>query len=216
MLHTLRLLLMRPGELAREIDEGRDRCSMRPLTLLLNLIPLFFLLGGGHGGFGTQMFVAADTTGRVERAIEQRAGRRDVPLPVMRERVEQRFRAAYSLLVVVQAATYGLAIALVERRHHKPSIVHLAAGIHYMCFSFLVSAVMFGAFKLLDDSLSSHPAAAVSILLVNATYMALALRRIYGDPPLRAAALAVTVMAMNYLVALTLTGSALLVALFTA
>ena len=45
--YTLRRLLTRPGELAREIDEGRDRRAMRPLTLLLNLIPLFFLLGGG-------------------------------------------------------------------------------------------------------------------------------------------------------------------------
>ncbi len=34
-MHTLRLLLTRPGELARETDECRDRDAIRPLTLLL-------------------------------------------------------------------------------------------------------------------------------------------------------------------------------------
>ena len=57
--YTLKRLLLRPGELAREIDEGRDRRAMRPLTLLLNLIPLFFLLGGGTGGFSAHSIVAA-------------------------------------------------------------------------------------------------------------------------------------------------------------
>src|SRR3982751_672995 len=51
LLHTLRVLITEPGGLAREIDEARDRRSMRPAALLTNLIAVFFLLAGGVGGF---------------------------------------------------------------------------------------------------------------------------------------------------------------------
>jgi hypothetical protein len=43
VLHTLRVLVTEPGGLAREIDEARDRRSIRPGALLTNLIAVFFL-----------------------------------------------------------------------------------------------------------------------------------------------------------------------------
>ena len=93
--HTLRLLFTRPGELAREIDEGRDRASLRPLTLLLNLIPLFFLLGGGPQGFSVRMFANSDPSRQLAAIVERAALRRGVAAPIFEERVEQRFRAVY-------------------------------------------------------------------------------------------------------------------------
>jgi hypothetical protein len=44
LIHTLQIILTAPGELAREIDEGRDSASMRPLTLLFHLAAFFFLV----------------------------------------------------------------------------------------------------------------------------------------------------------------------------
>jgi hypothetical protein len=214
--YTLRRLLTRPGELAREIDEGRDRRAMRPLTLLLNLIPLFFLLGGGVSGFSAQSFIAADPTGRATPAITRLAARRGEALPVLEERIEQRFRAVYSLLVVVQALAYAGAIGLLERRTRKPWIVHGATAVHYMCFSFIVSTILFGGFRGLHSSANAHPAVTLVILLINGTYMALSLHRVYDDPALRAAAKAVAVMACGFVVSLTLTTIAVITAVVTA
>ena len=216
LLHTLRLLFTRPGELAREIDQGRDRQSMRPLTLLLNLIPLFFLLGGGSGGFGASTFEVADKTGQFASVVAQVAQRRNVALPLFEERLEQRFRAIYSLLVVVQAATYGAMLGLVERRRGKPWLVHFAAAIHYMCFSFIVSTLLFGIFRLAGGSLIEHPAVAAVAMAINAAYMFVSVRRVYGDGVGTAAGKTALVMGVNYFVAIALTSIAVAGALATA
>jgi hypothetical protein len=216
LLHTLRLLFTRPGELAREIDEGRDRRSMRPLTLLLNLIPLFFLLGGGAGGFGASTFAVADKTGEFAGVIASAAQRRNVPLPVFQERLEQRFRALYSLLVVVQVASYGAMLGLVERRKRKPWLVHFAAAIHYMCFSVIVSTVLFGGYRLAGGTLMDHPIVASIAMVINAVYLFLSIRRIYGDGARAAGAKTLLVMAVNYLVAIALTTVAIGGAIATA
>ena len=214
--YTLRRLLTKPGELAREIDEGRDRRAMRPLTLLLNLIPLFFLLGGGVGGFSAHSLIAADPSGRGTAAIAQVAEKRGVPTPVFEERVEQRFRAVYSLLVVVQALAYGAAIGFLERGKRKPWIVHGATAIHYMCFSFVVSAVLFGAFRLAHAGLPTHPAIGALGLLVNGTYMGLSLHRVYEDAPLWAGLKVIALLGWGFVVSLALTTTAVVTALFIA
>jgi hypothetical protein len=180
MLYTLRRLLV-PGELAREIDRGRDRLAVRPLTLLLNLIPLFFIFGGGTGGFSAHSFIAADVTGSIAAVVAQRGEKQGVPAPLFEERVEQRFKAVYSLLVVVQALAYGAALGVVERRKHKPWLVHFATAIHYMCFSFIVSTCLFGSLRLFNSSVGDHPLIATPLLLLNMAYMATSLHRVYAD-----------------------------------
>ncbi len=216
LVHTLRMLFTRPGELAREIDEGRDRGSMRPLTLLLNLIPLLFLLGGGANGFSVHMFAAADGSGRLNTAIERSAARRNAPLPVFEEHLEQRFRTAYSLLIVVQVTAYGLMLGLAERRRRKPWIVHFAAATHYMCFSVALSIASFSLFRAAGTTLAAHPAFWMAQMAVSGTYMGLSLHRAYDDRPLAAAAKALGVIAGGFVVALALTYLSLAVALWTA
>ena len=66
-----------------------------------------FLLGGGPQGFSVRMFVDNDPSHQLAALIERAATRRDVPPAVFEERIEQRFRAVYSLLVVVQVIAYG-------------------------------------------------------------------------------------------------------------
>lgn len=214
--HTLRMLFTRPGELAREIDEGRDRASLRPLTLLLNLIPLFFLLGGGPQGFSVRMFVDNDPSHQLAALIERAATRRDVPPAVFEERIEQRFRAVYSLLVVVQVIAYGLMIGLVERRRRKPWLVHFAAATHYMCFSFVLSIVLFGSMRAAGANLARHPAIGAIPMLINLTYLTLMLRRVYDDRVPVAIGKTVLVLLVDYAVAIVLTIVALMTALWSA
>jgi len=215
MVYTLRRLLV-PGALAREIDCGRDRLAVRPLTLLLNLIPLFFIFGGGVGGFNARYFIASDPSGDIAAAVAQRADKRGVPLPMYEERVEQRFKAVYSVLVVVQALAYGIALGVVERRKRKPWLVHFANAIHYMCFSFIVSTFVFGAVRLVHATLGDHPLLVAPLVLLNGAYMAMSLHRVYADRWPVAAGKAALLMLIGFVVSLVLTTSSVLAAIWTA
>jgi hypothetical protein len=215
MMYTLRRLLV-PGKLASEIDRGRDRLAVRPLTLLLNLIPLFFIFGGGAGGFNAHSFIAADVTGQVSALVARRGEARSVPAPVFEERVEQRFKAIYSLLVVVQALAYGAALGVVERRRRKPWLVHFATAIHYMCFSFIVSTLLFGTVRLFHGTVGDHPLAVAPLVLLNAAYMAASIHRVYADRWPGAIVKTVLLMLFGFAVSLTLTTTAVFAAIWSA
>jgi hypothetical protein len=215
LLYTLRRLLQ-PGALAQEIDRGRDRLAVRPLTLLLNLIPLFFLFGGGNAGFSAGSFIAQDPTGRLSATVAQRAEREGVVLPLFQERVEQRFKAVYSILVVVQALAYGGMLGLLERRKGKAWLVHFATAIHYVCFNFIVSTLAFGIPRLAHTRLPDHPLAAGLIMLLNASYMAASVRRVYAETWPMAIGKTVLMMAFGVAVAIVLTIGSLVVGIFTA
>jgi hypothetical protein len=195
--HTVAMLLGRPGELAREIDEGRDRQSLRPLTLLLNLIALFFLVGGGPGGFQAAALIRNDTTGQLEAVATQAAARRGIDRSLFDERLENRYRSTYSLLIPLSAFVYAAALALVERRKRKSWLVHLSAAVHYLCASFLVSALLFGLAKLAGIDVLGPGVLPFVTLVYFAIYIVLMLRRTYGDSWPIAAAKTLFVMALG-------------------
>jgi hypothetical protein len=216
LLHTLLLLVIRPGELAREIDEARDRRSMRPASLLLNLIAFFFIVGGGAGGFTAAAIIARDASGVMARTVAERAERRGIERSVFDERVEQRFRAAYSLLVpVLSSLAYAFMIGLVERGRRKAWLVHFAAAIQYLCATFVVAALLFGVGRLAHVSVIEEPWVQVAVLVVLATYMVAMLMRVYGDRPVVAVAKAAAVLAVGGAVDAALSYAAIGVAILT-
>ena len=180
LLHTLRLLFTRPGELAREIEEGRDRLSMRPLTLLLNLIAVFFLVGA-PGNFTVAQLAAHDASGRAATQIEQRAAREGVPRQWMMERLDRRFQSLYSLIIPLSAGVYATAFWLLHRGRRTAWLVHIAGGVHYLCFIFVWAAVLFAIARLAHFSALRNPLAIGVTLAVNFAYLTLMLRRTYED-----------------------------------
>jgi hypothetical protein len=215
LFYTLRMLLLHPGELAREIDEGRDRRAVRPLTLLLNLMAFFFLVGGGAGGFSARAFLE---TG-IERipAIEAERGPPESPQRArFDERLERRFQSIYSLLVIVQALAYGVALGVVERRRRKPWLVHFGAAMHYMCFSALVAALVFGLGRLAAVDPAHEPWTAAVMYPPVIAYMTLMLHRAYDDALSVAFGKALMVLLFGYVVSMVLSLSALALALLTA
>jgi hypothetical protein len=180
---TLVLLVVRPGELAREIDEARDRRSTRPGSLLTNVIAFFFLVGGGLGGFSAHALIDADTTGTLARLTARQAETRGVQPAVYDERLDNRFRSTYSILIALSALSYGLALWLVERRKGKAWLVHLAAAVQYMCFTFVLSALAFGGARLLQVDLLARWWTGPLLIIPLAVYLYLMLRRVYDDVP---------------------------------
>lgn len=216
LVHTLRNLLLHPGELAREIDEGRDRRAMRPLTLLLNLVAIFFVLGGGPQGFSAHAFISSGLDPAIDALHIQRGAPGSPERARFEERLEHRFQSFYSLLVVVQTLAYGVAIGVVERRKRKPWIVHFAAATHYMCVSVLVATLAFGGARLLHVDMAHQLSLGFMMYAIVITYMTLMLRRAYDDPLRWAIPKALGLAVFGYVVAFVLSLLALGLALVTA
>lgn len=178
-MHTLRMLLTRPGELARETDECRDRASIRPLTLLLNVVAFFFLLSG-LTDFRLQAFERQDETGKLAQALERHATTAGIGREVFIERVERRFQSLYTLLLVASIAVYAMLLWLTHRRARKGWLIHVAAAVHYVCFVFLIAVVFFVTIRQFGIA-SQSMAALVAQTVIAFTYLVLMFRRTYGD-----------------------------------
>jgi hypothetical protein len=216
VVYTLRNLLLHPGELAREIDEGRDRRAMRPLTLLLNLVAIFFVLGGGPHGFSAHAFLSSGPDPAIDALHIQRGAPGSAERARFDERLEHRFQSFYSLLVVVQTLAYGVGIAFLERRKRKPWLVHFAAATHYMCVSVLVATLAFGGARLLHVDMAHQLPLGLLMYAIVITYMTLMLRRAFDDPLRWAIPKALGLAAYGYVVAMVLSLLALGLALVTA
>jgi hypothetical protein len=178
--HTLRALLLRPGELGREIVEGRDRLSLRPLTLLLNLIAVFFLVGA-PGTFTPSTLAEEDPSGRARQQIDARAARDGVSRETALERIDRRFQSLYSALILASAIVYGGTLWLLHRRNRLPWLVHVASAIHFLAFLFLWSAVLFLGARLLHVVAIRNPYAIGLTVAVNFAYLVAMQRRTYDD-----------------------------------
>jgi hypothetical protein len=177
--HTLRIILTRPGELACEIDEGRDRLSMRPLTLLFHLAALFFL-ASTFTGFGIEAMVRADPSGSFGTMVRQHAASGLVDTILYRERLERHFQAIYTVLIPAIALAYGGTMGLLHWKR-KPWIVPLVAGIQYLCFVYIFFAVAWTLARVAGiNPYGLSPMQLVSIS-VGVIYAALSHRRIYRE-----------------------------------
>lgn len=179
IVHTLRTLLLAPGELAREIDEGRDRRSLRPISLLLHLVAIFFLLSV-FTGFGPEAVGGADPSGGLARKIAEDAERSHLPRAIFDERLAHRFQTAYTVLLPVIALAYGGALGLTHWRR-KPWIIPLAAGIQYLCFVYLWVAMLFALARPFVASVYRNPSLLVIEAAVALVYLTLLCRRVYDE-----------------------------------
>ncbi len=177
--HTLRTLVTRPGELAVEIDQCRDRDSLKPLTMLFHLMAAFFLVSG-YTGFGVQAVLELGYPlfqGWADAAVAAMG----VPFPLGVERLQHRFQTVYTIFLPVVALAMGGLIALTHRRAGKPWIVPVAAGIHYECFTLLWLGALLCTLRALGlRAYASGPVLALQFT-VGCAYIMLMLRRIYRE-----------------------------------
>src|SRR4029450_11923462 len=131
--YTLRMLLTRPGELARATDECRDRSVIRPLTLLLNVVAFFFLLSG-LTGFRLQAFEREASSGELAAAGRRHAQASCMARELYVERVERRFQSAYTVLLTASVGLYALLLGLTHRRPRRSWLRRAGGRAHPACF----------------------------------------------------------------------------------
>ena len=88
---------------------------------------------------------------------------------------------AGSMTITLTTLSYAAALWLVERRRRKSWLVHLAAGVQYLCITFILSALVYGGGRLAGVDVAAVPVVGVAMIGVLALYVVLLLRRLYGD-----------------------------------
>jgi hypothetical protein len=180
---------------------------MRPLQLFLVINVAFFVLtswGGGHV-FDTPLGTHMDATVHREtasRLVRDRLAERGITLDQYRAAFDKASTTHAKSLVILMIPMFAVAVAGVSIRRRRFAVQHLVFSVHvFAMLLILIPAVGLpvelplrlwarwrGAplpWQVVDQVVSSV------LLVAFGTYVALALRRAYGDGPVAAAAKAV-------------------------
>lgn len=202
ILHTVRLLVRRPGLLTAELLAGRRARYVSPLRLYLTFSVLFFALAALVPG-ARQRYVRAEASdsapeaqpSAAELAAAERLGDAVlVNLP----------RAAFLLM-----PAYGLLTWVFYRRRQPFYVPHLYHSIHFHAFAFLMLAVS------VPLELAGKPGRDLGGILVLAAvpYHYLSLRRVFGGSR-RATAAKGTAVGVLYLALVMVTMLGMMMLLF--
>ena len=200
---TVRLLLTSPGRLTREYLDGRRARYLSPLRLYLTCSVLFFFVMTvvpRRGDLGIAMTAQQTPAGTVHRELT--AAERD-SLAQMFERKARKVGGVWAVglrgfaraesdpdgargamvaampkIMFVLVPFFALVTGLVYRRRRLHYPTHLSFALHVFAFYFLVSAAARAVSVAHVDRLTAI--ATVLVLLGTLTYLAIAMRRVYG------------------------------------
>jgi len=176
ILQTLKLLVMKPGQLTVEFLEGRRARFISPLRVYLTMSLIFFTLaalvprglegavkvGGKPGRNGDTSF---------ERRLETGMQKSDKDPELIGNEILHHLPKVMFVLMPV----FALFVWAFYRRQQRFFVPHLYYSVHFHAFVFLVMAV----YLALRGLHVPKPIAAALILVV-IPYHFLALRRVYG------------------------------------
>ena len=178
ILQTLKLLVLRPGQLTVEFLSGRRARYISPLRVYLTMSLIFFSLAAlmprgldgavkvqGGGGTGLN----GDT--EFERRLETGMQKTDRDPALLGNEILHHLPKVMFVLMPV----FALVIWLFYRKQQPFYIPHLYYSVHFHAFVFLVMAI----YLLVHRAGVPKPVAAIVILAV-IPYHFLALRRVYG------------------------------------
>jgi hypothetical protein len=206
-LHTLWTLLRRPGELTAAYMRGERVRYMRPFQLFLVLNVAFFLVSTWTGArvVDTPLWVHMNGTPYSEiatRTVNARLTERGATLQQYRIVFDNASTTQAKSLVILMVPMFAVAVGLVSVRRRRYAVQHVVFSLHafsaLLLLLFTVApavgvplawAVRAGVARLSSQALDY--AMTTALALTFGPYLALGLRRAYGDGWVAAAGKAV-------------------------
>ena len=147
---SIRDLLLRPGLLTKNFEEGRKVKFMKPMQLFIVCNVLFFLLVGGTNLFAVQLNSylgsAKDALFDTRSYFTQKFGT-GADLPQLTAVFQEKMASQSKSFIILFIPFFALACALFFYRRRKPLALHLVFATHF--FSFLL--IFFTLFYLLFE-----------------------------------------------------------------
>ena len=192
---TLKLLVMRPGELSVRAIEGRSKSVMKPFQLFLVLNLVFFLLNTSFFQWHLETYEFTSGSQPTEKLsrIQDRMSALKISPETYHERFDAKLHTNEKGFIFLLIPVLALVLELLYLGRHRYFVEHLIASTHFLSFMLLfllLSQVVIGLPLLAISAIADLMGYTISIneeLTILIIFVALisylwpALRRTYGD-----------------------------------
>jgi hypothetical protein len=217
LFRTLRDLVLRPGELTAEYFAGRKKRYIAPLRLFLTLFAIQFIAYSSYKPvaiYSLETLMRIDQTDKLEKALGRAAVKRNIPYPQLVERIEHRWQKNMSLVSLLGIVGLAVALKLLYLRHRRYLGEHLVFAAHFLCFTYLMSIVLWPLYVAVGvGQTGSNYAITVVTSAVSVFYLYLALRRVYGQSGWKTGVKSVTLFGVTFATSMVLLTGSLVAAL---
>jgi len=174
---TLRYLFTRPGFLTQEFIAGRRLRYMRPFSLFLVAVAVFFLADAFRpvSNYDLHRLMAQDKKGQIGPAFEMLANHKHVTKEVIVESVQDTLHRASTAAQIVNALAMAVVLAMFFRKRYF--VEHLVFSLHFLSITFFGALI----FALLQPRRLGGLYFFLFSTAVFVTYLFLAMRRVYGQ-----------------------------------
>jgi hypothetical protein len=221
---TLKLLLIKPGQLTREYWSGRRKAYLGPLKLYLVFFAVTLVLYSIHqptAVYDVRTMAAFDRGGQLPRLLDKVAQEAGESPSEIAEDINSRWQMYVSWSQLLYPLFVALALKLLFARRGLYFAEHLIFALHVLAFTFLSFILLWPSYFLVGEGLNTASGSSLRSYLVitavsvvwTAAYLALALRRAYGDNWLVAMLKGLVIFLVYFLVSMVCTTAALFIAL---
>jgi hypothetical protein len=137
---TLKLLIVKPGFLAKEYFSGRKSRYINPLRLYLTLSLVFFFASslGSEGNSSIKGIAESEPTGFLSRTIEEKTKTVDLESEVIRQKIHDKTKTLNGILGLTQVLFISLAFMAVYYTSRQYYVEHLVLALYFVSFFFIV------------------------------------------------------------------------------
>ena len=178
ILHTVRLLVTRPGQLTSEFLAGRRARSISPMRLYLTFSLIFFTLAAVLPRQPTIVKVRGAQELKGDTEFERRLVHGLKKAEQDGRQISEQVLHSVPKAMFVLMPIFGLLTWAFYRRRQRFYIPHLYYAVHFHAFVFLVMSV----YVLLSRLVLPRQVAGL-LVLVTVPYHFIALRRVFGGSP---------------------------------
>jgi hypothetical protein len=185
LFRTLRDLVAQPGELTAAYFAGRKQRYIAPLRLFLTLFAVQFVAYTAYkpvAVYSVEGLMAVDSAGTVRQNLEKVAAERKIPPAQLYERIDHRWQKNMSLVSLAGIVGLAVTLKLLFVRRRRFLAEHFVFAAHFMCFSYVVSLLVWPVYALFGIGGSVlNLVIGVLTTIVSLVYLFFGLRRRYGE-----------------------------------
>jgi hypothetical protein len=141
---TLKLLIIKPGFLAKEYFSGRMSRYINPLRLYLTLSLVFFFASSlaSDGNASIREIAKSEPTGTLSRLMEEKAKSVDLESEAVKQKIYGKTKTVNAILSLMQALFIGLAFMAVYYASRQYYVEHLVLALYFVSFFLIVLTVL--------------------------------------------------------------------------
>ncbi|HVE72564.1 MAG TPA: DUF3667 domain-containing protein [Thermoanaerobaculia bacterium] len=217
LFRTLRELMLMPGQLTAEYFAGRKKRYIAPIRLFITLFAITFIAYSAFkpvAVYSLDVLMSTDPEHRLEKLLKTGAAKRDLKYEEVKTRIEHRWQKNMSLVSMLSIVSIAVVLKLLYFRRYFTE--HLVWGTHYMCFSYVLSLLLWPLHFWTGVARNTSNLVLMAITSVVAwIYIYLALRRVYGQRGVIVFVKGLVVWAVTFGTSMFLMATSLLAAVFT-